>query len=55
MTQYWCIYASPGLIDAEWCIYASVDETIIGSDKDLSPIRRQAIIWTSDVILTISP
>ena len=29
--------------------------TIIGSDNDLSPSRRQAIIWTNDGILLIGP
>ena len=29
--------------------------TIIGSDNDLSPDRRQAIIWTNDGILLIGP
>ena len=29
--------------------------TIIGSDNGLSPIRRQAIIWTNDGILLIEP
>ena len=29
--------------------------TIIGSDKGLSPGRRQAIIWTNDGILLIEP
>ena len=29
--------------------------TIIGSDNGLSPVRRQAIIWTNDGILLIEP
>ena len=29
--------------------------TIIGSDNGLSPVRRQAIIWTNDGILLIGP
>ena len=29
--------------------------TIIGADNYLSPGRRQAIIWTTDVILLIGP
>ena len=29
--------------------------TIIGSDNGLSPGRRQAIIWTNDIILLIGP
>ena len=39
---------------AEWHLYAS-RLTIIGSDNGLSPLRRQAIIWTSAGILLISP
>ena len=29
--------------------------TIIGSDNGLSPVRRQAIIWTNDELLLIEP
>ena len=43
------------LIEAEWRIYASVKYTNIASDNGLSPIRRQAIIWTNAVILLIRP
>ena len=43
------------LIEAEWRIYASVKHTNIASDNGLSPIRRQAIIWTNAVILLIRP
>ena len=32
-----------------------VKQTIIGSDKGLSPVRRQAIIWTNAGILVIGP
>ena len=32
------------LIEAKWRSYALVDQTIIGSDNGLSPIRHQAII-----------
>ena len=35
------------------CIYASVNRVSIGSDNGLSPVRRQAIIWTSGDILLI--
>ena len=35
------------LIEAEWRIYASLNWVIIGSDNGLSPVRRQAIIWTN--------
>ena len=41
------------IIEAQWRIYASVNYAIIGSDNGLSPGRRQAIIWTNDVILLI--
>ena len=36
-------------------IYASVNQVSIGSDNGLSPIRRQAIIWTNAVLLSIGP
>ena len=38
-----------------WRIYASVNRVSIGSDNGLSPIRRQAIIWTSAWLLSIEP
>ena len=31
-----------------WRIYTSVNFSIIGSDNGLSPVQRQAIIWTND-------
>ena len=37
------------------CIYVSANYTIIGSHNDLSPGRRQAIIWTNAGILLIEP
>ena len=40
---------------AEWRIYASLNWVIIGSDNGLSPVRRQAIIWTNAGILLIGP
>ena len=43
------------LIEAEWRIYASLNWVIIGSDNGLSPVRRQAIIWTNVGILLIWP
>ena len=43
------------LIEAEWRIYASLNRAIIGSDNGLSPVRRQAIIWTNAGILLIEP
>ena len=46
--------ASSFSIEAEWRIYVS-KLTITGSDKGLSPGRRQAIIWTIDGILLIWP
>ena len=36
-------------------MYASLDRVIIGSDNGLSPVRRQAIIWTNAGILLIGP
>ena len=44
-----------GLIEAQWRIYASLNWVIIGSDNGLSPVRRQAIIWTNAGILLIGP
>ena len=41
------------LIEAEWRKYASATETIFGSHNDLSPVWRQAIIWTYNGILSI--
>ena len=35
--------------------YASVNWGSIGSDNGLLPIRRQAIIWTNDGLLSIGP
>ena len=43
------------LIEAEWRMYASLNWIIIGSDNGLSPVRRQAIIWTNGGILLIGP
>ena len=34
-------------------IYASVNLAIIGSDNGLVPVKRQAIIWTNDGLLSI--
>ena len=41
------------LSEAEWRIYASVNKGIITSDNDLSPVRRQAIIWINTGIVFI--
>ena len=39
-----------------WVTHICVGKlTIISSDNDLSPDRRQAIIWTNDGILFIGP
>ena len=39
-----------------WMTHICVDDlTLNGSDNGLSPIRRQAIIWTNDDILSIRP
>ena len=43
------------LTEAEWSIYASVNKTIIGSYKRLSPVHNQAIIWTNDSLLSNGP
>ena len=43
------------LIEAEWRIYASVTYANIGSNNWLSPVRRQAIIWTNAGIFLIGP
>ena len=36
-------------------LYVSVNRDSIGSDNGLSPERRQAIIWTNAVLLSIGP
>ena len=43
------------LIEAKWCIYESLNWVIIGSDNGLSPVQRQAMIWTNAGILLIGP
>ena len=43
------------LIQDEWRIYASATYDIIDSDNGLSPLRRQAIIWTNAGILSVVP
>ena len=43
------------LVEAEWRIFASLNWVIIVSDNGLSPVRRQAIIWTNAGILLIGP
>ena len=35
------------LFEVEWRIYASLIYGTIGSDNGLSPVRRQAVIWTN--------
>ena len=42
-------------MEAEWRIYASVNYSIMGSDNGLSPVRRQAIIWTNVGVLLFGP
>ena len=37
------------------CIYASMNWVNIGSDNGLSPVCRQAIIWTNAGLLSIGP
>ena len=36
-------------------MYASVNWAIIGSDNGVSPVRRQALIWTNARMLLIGP
>ena len=36
-------------------MYASINQAIIRSDNDMSPVRRQVSIWTTDDLLTIDP
>ena len=36
-------------------MYVSVQRSNIASDNDLSPVRRQAIIWTNAAILLMRP
>ena len=43
------------LIEAKWHIHASLNWVIIGSNNGLSPVQRQAIIWTNAGILLIGP
>ena len=43
------------LNETKWRLYASLNLPIISSDNGLSPGRHQAIIWTKDGILLISP
>ena len=35
------------IIEVGWCINASLNNVIIDSYNDLSPLRRQAVIWTN--------
>ena len=37
------------------CIYVSVNQVSIGSDNGLSPIQRQANIWTCAGLLWTGP
>ena len=41
------------LIFPQCCIFASKNRVSIGSDNGLSPIRRQAIIWSNGGLLSI--
>ena len=50
-TTTWHINSCP----TWWRIYASINWDSIGSDNGLSPIRRQAIIWTNAGLLWIRP
>ena len=48
------LVTSPSLMSLS-AILASVSQASIGSDNGLSPVRRQAIIWTKAGILSIGP
>ena len=50
-----CITCISQLIEAEWHNMCISNLTIIGSDNGLSPVWRQAIIWTNAWILLIGP
>ena len=52
----WGLFVILAGIPNYWCITICVGNlTIIGSDKALSPGRRQAIIWTNAGMLSIGP
>ena len=54
--QYlWIAATNIIIVNSSPPIYASVNRVSIGSDNGLSPIRRQAIIWTNAGILLIEP
>ena len=38
-----------------YIVPASVNYVIINSDNDMSPIRRQTIIWNNVTLLSIAP
>ena len=42
-------------MEAKWCIHVSVNYANIASENGLSPVRRQAIIWTNAALLSIRP
>ena len=42
-------------VEAGWRIYASLKWVNVGSGNGLSPVRRQAITWTNDYLLSIRP
>ena len=47
---------STGMVTSFSCtVYASVKETIIGSDNDMSSVHHWAIIWINAVILSTGP
>ena len=62
--RYWHLYFDVIIVISEQClkiispkcpIYASVNWVTIGSDNGLSPVRRQAITWTSIHLSSIGP
>ena len=42
-------------METRWRMCTSVNYVIIGSDNDVSPVRRQTIIWTNAGLLLIRP
>ena len=55
LMDLWADVWNDSLIEAVWRIYASVKHTNIVWNNGLSPVRRQAIIWTNATIMSITP
>ena len=56
-TLNWCAVTSSVIliIEAEWIIYELVNLASNGSNNGLSPVRRQANIWTNAASVLIGP